>query len=315
MLQPVSHMCLGELSCRVSISMIIDSDSGNEMDDLFAITLALIDPRIELTALLSSHYYNHPSAGDSSVEVSLSINEQLVMLHRGTQLQQMPAQGDSALTIPVLKGAAGPISYWSDNKPQPSPAARFIIDQAKALDFKEKLTVVTLGSTTNLASAILMDTTIIPKIRWYAMGFKYDERQQVWNKNEFNVRNDLDAMDYLLNREGLETHIMTGTTSSAYTFERTETFDLLEGRGPKWDILVDRWKSIAPEERYWTMWDLALIQAMLHPELVTEKEVWGPPENLRKRIFVYTHLDEVKMRREFRRMVRIAMDDLPSDSK
>ncbi|MEX2371315.1 MAG: hypothetical protein WD578_09940, partial [Bacteroidales bacterium] len=31
-----------------SVSMIIDSDSGNELDDLFAITLALIDPKIEV---------------------------------------------------------------------------------------------------------------------------------------------------------------------------------------------------------------------------------------------------------------------------
>jgi purine nucleosidase len=147
------------------------------------------------------------------------------------------------------------------------------------------------------------------------MGFKYDDREQVWNKNEFNTRNDLDAMDYLLNREGLETHIMTATTSKNYTFDRTETFDMLSFRAPKYSYLVDRWKNLYPEHHTWIMWDVALIHAIMNPDLVTEKEIWTPPENLRRRVFVYSWLDDAKMRREFRKLVRKNLGDISSDAE
>ncbi|MEX2371316.1 MAG: nucleoside hydrolase, partial [Bacteroidales bacterium] len=173
--------------------------------------------------------------------------------------------------------------------------------------------VVTLGAVTNLATAIQLDSTIIPNIRWYAMGLKYDDKTQVWNKNEFNVRNDMDGMDYLLNCKGLETHIMTATTSRKYTFDQTETFDLLAFRGPKWNYLAERWKNLYPQKRQWIMWDVALIHAIMNPDLVTEKDVWTPAENLRRRVFVYTWIDEDKMRREFRKLVRKNMGDISSD--
>ena len=136
------------------------------------------------------------------------------------------------MDIPHPIGANEPTGYWGDTKPVPSPAAEFILEEVEKLEFGKKLNIVTLGAVTNLASAIQMDTTIVPKIRWYGMGLKYDNKKQVWDKNEFNTRNDLDGMDYLLNREGLETHLMTATTASSYIYEQTETFDLLSYRAP-----------------------------------------------------------------------------------
>ncbi len=284
------------------ISVIIDSDTGNEIDDLYAITLALIDPKMHVIALNSAQWNNHPRGGDSSVYESQRINEDLLKLH-------------DTIATPHPLGAAEPTGYWGDTKPIPSPAADKILEEVKKLGFKKKLNVVTLGAPTNLATAIMMDSTIIPQIRWYAMALRYDDREQVWNKNEFNVRQDLDAMDFLLNTEELETHIMTATTSRDYTFEQTETFDLLSFREPKYSYLVDRWKNLYPENKTWIMWDVALIHAIMNPDLVTEKEVWTPPENFRRRVFVYTWIDADKMRREFRTLVRKDLGDVASDYK
>jgi purine nucleosidase len=284
-----------------SVKMIIDSDSGNEIDDLFAITLALIDPKIEIIGLTSAQWNMHPSArNDSSVYVSQKINEELLRLNEKFE-------------IPHPIGAPIQSGYWGDTKAIPSEAATFIIQEVKKLKFGEKLNVVTLGAVTNLASAIQLDTTISSRISWYAMGLKYNDRDRIWDKNEFNTRNDLDGMDYLLNREDLETHVMTATTSSVYTFNQNETFDLMRNRGPKWDYLVDRWYNLYPNYRNWTMWDVALIHAIMNPDLVTEKEIWSPDENFRKRIFVYTWIDDKKMRREFRRLVRQNLEDIASD--
>jgi inosine-uridine nucleoside N-ribohydrolase len=284
-----------------AISMIIDSDSGNEIDDLYAITLALIDPKIDIVGLCSAQWNIHPRGGDSSVYESQRINEELLRLH-------------DRMDIPHPLGANDQCGYWGDTKAITSDAALFIIQEVKKLGFGKKLNVLTLGAVTNLASAIQLDSTIIPFIRWYGMGLKYDDRNRVWDKNEFNVRNDLDGMDFLLNQEELESHIMTATTSQSYTFEQAETFDLFRNRGPKYQVLVDRWRTLYPESRTWIMWDVALLHAIMNPDLVTEKDIWTPDENFRKRIFVYTHLDEVKMRREFRKLVKKEMGDISKDS-
>lgn len=283
-----------------AVSMIIDSDSGNGIDDLFAISYALTDPKIEVIGLTSAHWNFHPEGGDSTVFESQHINEKLLQLH-------------DRMDIPHPLGATEPTGYWGDLKPIPSPAADFILEEVTKLGFGKKLNIVTLGAATNLASAIQMDTTIVSKIRWYGMGLKYDDRKQVWNKNEFNVRNDFDGMDYLLNRDGLETHIMTTTTSQTYLFERTETFDLLSSRAPKYTYLVDRWNSKFPGDRSRIMWDLALIQAIMNPDLVTEKDIWTPDENFRRRISVYTHIDAEKLRREYIKLIRKDLGDISSD--
>jgi purine nucleosidase len=283
-----------------AVSMIIDSDSGNGIDDLFALSYALTNPKIEVIGLTSAHWNYHPEGGDSSVFESQRINEKLLQIH-------------DKMETPHPLGAAEPTGYWGDIKPIPSPAANFILEEVKKLGFGEKLNIVTLGAVTNLASAIQMDTTIVSKIRWYGMGLKYDDRKQVWNKNEFNVRNDFDGMDYLLNRDGLETHILTATTSQTYSFERTETFDLLSSRAPKYTYLVDRWKSKFPGDRNHIMWDLALIQAIMNPDLVTEKDIWTPAENYRRRISVYTHIDSDKMKRDYIKLVRKDLGDISSD--
>ncbi|MEX0982528.1 MAG: nucleoside hydrolase [Bacteroidales bacterium] len=283
-----------------AVSMIIDSDSGNGIDDLFAISYALVDPKIDILGLTSAHWNFHPDGGDSTVYESQRVNEDLL-------------KHNDRMDIPHPIGANGPTGYWGDTKPVPSPAAYFIIGEVEKLEFGKKLNVVTLGAVTNLASAIQMDTTIVPRIRWYGMGLKYDDRKQVWDKNEFNTRNDLDGMDYLLNREGLETHIMTATTAQAFIFEQTETFDLLFFRAPRYTYLVDHWKNRFPNDRNRIMWDLALIQAIMNPDLVTEKDIWTPDENFRRRISVYTHIDAEKMKLEYRKLIRKDLGDISSD--
>ncbi len=214
------------------------------------------------------------------------------------------------MDIPHPMGANEQTGYWGDTKPMPSEASNFIIEEVNKLAYGKKLNIVTLGAVTNLASAIMLDNSIAEKIVWYGMGLKYNNKSRMWNKNEFNVRNDLDAMDYLLNFEGLDTHIMTGIASESFTFGKVETFDLIEGRGAKWNYLSNRWGEVAPESREWIMWDVALILAIMNPDLVTEKEVSTPSENVSRKIYVYTWLDETKMKREFWKMVRVNMGDV-----
>ena len=64
-------------------------------------------------------------------------------------------------------------------------------------------------------------------------------------------------MDYLLNQEKLETHIMTATTSMPYTYTRQEIWDNLVNKGEEWNYLTDRWMKVCPNDSKRIMWDLA----------------------------------------------------------
>lgn len=262
--------------------ILIDADSGNEIDDLFAITRALIAPELEVVGLTSAHWEFHPEAGDSSLEISQELNKKLLSY-----------TGNSA--IPHPRGSVGMLRYWGDPIPNPSKAAELIISKAKEVTGKGKLNVVTLGAVTNLASAIIMDPEIIPKIRVYSMALQYNPQSRVWNKNEFNVKNDLDAMDLLLNTEGLEMHIMTATTSSIYTFTKEETLKYLYGKGQPWNFLYEKWEQSFPNNKTWIMWDVALIEAIINPDLVKTEQVLTPPENLQRMVNVYTALNKEMM--------------------
>lgn len=269
-----------------SEKVVIDTDSGNEMDDLYAIVRALTDPDIKIIGLISSHYNFQYNAHDSSVLISQKINEDILRILHLTD-------------IPHPVGADKMLHFSGDPVPQPSDGAKFIIDNAHGLPSGEKLKVITLGATTNLASAILMDSSIIPYLDCYIMGLKYDPLKKTWNKNEFNTRNDLDAMDVILNTKNLDLTVMTATVSGELKFQKKETFEKLSGKGDIWNYLLDRWENKFPEHQEWIMWDVAIIEAILHPKFATVKELYTPPENTHRKIKVYTKIKAEEMIKDY----------------
>jgi len=275
-----------ELVTSRQYSFIIDADTGNEQDDLYAIVRAIIEPNTDIIGLMSAQWDHGRDAPDSTVMISQDLNEEILSLMYHTD-------------IPHPMGANRAIKLNGTSPPEASPAARLIINEARKLRSDEKLKVVVLGPMTNLASAVLNAPEIIPKLECYLMGLKYDHRTQAWNKNEFNTRNDLDAMDVLLDTEGLDLHIMTATTSGQLVFNRDKTFREFNGKGGVWDMLERRWKEKYPEQEEWVMWDIAIIEAIFHPEFATEKKVFSPPENLQRKIWVYTDINAEAMEKDF----------------
>jgi len=49
----------------------------------------------------------------------------------------------------------------------------------------------------------------------------------------------------------------------------------------------------------WTMWDLALVEAIIHPEYAKVKKVLTPPENVQRKINMYTWIYTRKMEDDF----------------
>lgn len=282
----ITNLSGDKLFSRRTTTVLIDSDSGNEIDNLFAVSRALISPKLNIVGLTSSHWEFAEHAGDSSLEVSQQLNEELLMLFNKS-------------SIPHPRGAEKALKYGNELQPRKSPAAKLIIREAHKMDKNKKLNVVTLGALTNVASAIMMDPEIIPRIRIYMTGLKYDPKTKTWNKNEFNARNDLDAVDYILNTSGLEIHIMTATTSEVLVFDKEETLEYFDNKGKAWEFLVNKWNEKYPSYDEWIMWDLAIIEALIDPELAKKEETLTPPENKQRTVKVYTYINKELMIADF----------------
>lgn len=281
--------------------IILDADTGNEMDDLYAIVAALLSDSLEVTALISAHFNNpqlltdsvwhvYPTENINTVEISQRENQKLLRSLDRTD-------------VPHPRGADRMVGYaWGYYPGAPIPESegtRTIIKHARQATPDDKLTVVCLGAVTNVVAAMLTDSTIARNIRLYLLGMNYNPNTRVWDKNEFNARNDLNALDLVLNSNDLEVYVIPASVAGSLVFQRESTLlNLRSLDTPSSRILANRWEEVSAGDR-WTMWDLALIEALIHPENATLETGPPPPENTASRIHVYTAIDARRMESAF----------------
>ncbi|WP_319592393.1 nucleoside hydrolase [uncultured Draconibacterium sp.] len=280
---------------------IIDADTGNEMDDLYAIVRAFDDNEVILQGLISAHFNNPQLVTDSmwnsysteninTLQLSQMENERLL---RECNMQRIPHPPGCEKMVGYSWG------YYEGAQIPQSEGVDFIIEMAKKYSPEKKLNVVCLGAVTNVAAAILTAPSIAKNIRLYALTMKYDLEKKVWNKNSFNARNDLNALDIVLNQTELELFIIPGQVSQKLTFDRADTQKrLARYKNEVSKNLSDRWDKVNAGNS-WIMWDLALIEAILHPEFATLEKGLTPPENIQREINIYSKIDANAMRKDF----------------
>lgn len=286
-------LCFG---CKKStpdnrIQIIIDADTANEVDDLYALVYAINEPKFDIVGITSAQFHTSPLATDTTVLESQKINETLLRLMNREDIR-----------LPI--GSNVPLA--SAEKPAVSEAADFIISEAHKTSGEKKLQLVILGPCTNVASAILKDATIIPKIQVNYLGFWHDIETNTYDKKEFNSGNDTLAVAVLLNTKGLDLTVMTATTSQHLKFNKIDVDRNLKGKSDIATYLVNRWENYErwwtkedPEKQSWIMWDVALIQALAHPKWATKRKFSTPPENTKRDIVIYTTIDVQKMTAAF----------------
>lgn len=281
----------------------LDADTGNEMDDVYAIIRLLAEPTIDVVGLSSAHFNNadlvafdkwnqYPTQGINTVAISQQLNEGI--------LKTM-----GKLAIPHPLGADRQIGRaWGGKEPRPSAATAQLIQTVGALKAGETLDVICLGALTNVASALLIDSTISSRIRLFALGAKYDTQTKAWNKSEFNIRNDLNAFDFLLDNRRVDMTVMTINTALPYKFTRDTVYRTVNEAVPTQGLLKQRWEETNPQDAIRTLWDLALVEAYLMPKSTTILPVSTPPENTKRTIKIYSKLDEKALTDDFWRVVR-----------
>ncbi len=152
----------------------LDADTGNEMDDVWAIVrLMWAKDKVDIMGLSSAHFNNadllvfekwnqYTTANISTVGISQSLNEEILQV---MNFQQIP----HPLGADRQMGRA-----WGQSDPRPSEATKAMMEVIKALKPNEKLDILQLGAGTNVASLIALDPRVLSKIRLFSMGLKYD---------------------------------------------------------------------------------------------------------------------------------------------
>jgi len=271
------------------MKVIIDADTGNEVDDLYAIVRGLIEPTWDVIGLNATQWQVSHWAVEKSMEESYRLNQVLLSyLHLSQKVKSN-------------RGAEARLFDWGD-KAQPSAASNFIIRQAHQTKGK-KLTVIALGALTNVATAILDDPSITAKIKLYWVGTGYDFESGVMTNLDFNCVMDIQAVSVILNAD-VELHIMPKEVTGKMTMEWKETFHRFKGKHDLLDFLLQRWYNHLDSGRAKrTIWDLALVEAIILPEHAEEVKIKTSKEKGDREIWMYKDIDDDKLREDFYKTV------------
>lgn len=154
------------------IRLLIDSDCKNEVDDQWAIALAILSPeRFAIEGFVAATFDNpHRWGGVDAVEAS-ALEIELVLDKAGM-----------AGKWPVLRGSH-PMQYKS--VPIESEGVDFIIERAMAGSPDNPLWVVGLGAATNMACAYLKEPRIVDRVvAFWHLRTRWPEK--CYNFNVFN---------------------------------------------------------------------------------------------------------------------------------
>jgi purine nucleosidase len=173
------------------IRIVLDTDlgmgePGSEIDDGFALALAIADPDIKLELVTTVN-------GNTDVETATLLS-----------LELLDRIGSS--DIPVVKGAAAKLTRpdmariapkeiaekYGHRKPSPGFAAAAIVDLV--MKNPGEITVVAIGPTTNIAAALSLEPRFATNVKELVMmGGSYLEHVTWGSGAEFNVRTDPEA--------------------------------------------------------------------------------------------------------------------------
>lgn len=241
---------------------VLDTDTYNEIDDQFALTHALLSPEhIDLQAVYAAPYLNKRSSspGDG---MEKSYEEILRIL-------KLCGRPDAGL---AFRGSSEFIA--APDTPVVSPAAEDLVK--KALQPREKpLYVLTIGAPTNVASAILMEPSIIRNIVVVWLG---GAGLDWFNAKGFNLHQDMIATRVLLDSGVPLVHLGMWPVTSHIATTVPEVEHYLRGRNDLANYLADIFKEYVEDlpAQSKVLWDIAATSYLIDPEWVPTALVHSP---------------------------------------
>jgi len=289
----------GAQSAVVRIPVILSTDVGNEIDDQWAVAYLLLQPRFEVLGVMSAPApWITPPAGHTSYRILVDVVENRL------GMSTHPA---------LIEGGSVPLE--NAKTPRSSPAVSFLIETSKRFSPNNRLTVLTIGAATDVASAILTDTTIAERIRVIQMGFRDEQGGE-----EFNIANDVHAVQAILD-SNVPLVIGPGNVCRAnlsLTFDQAR--EMLATRGPIGAWLWEEYQAwyfryvkplrVNDFSKTWTIWDDITLAYVLG--MTTQHELPRPrmrddmtfePLKTEQAVTWITDVDEQRMWADFLKLL------------
>ncbi len=235
-------------------SVIIDTDTWNEIDDQFAIIHALMSPEMNIETIQAAGFHAEVRKTESFEHgMELSYDE----IQRVLELSPVRYDG------PVLYGSRQTITA-NDGASVPSDAADNIVSRAMQ-ERNETLYVLALGALTNVASAILMEPRIRERICVVALG---GWPHHASDFRDFNFRQDMKAAQAVFD-SGVALVQVTGFgVSELLSTTRWEMMEHVKGHGRIGDHLFQIYEDFVEDYpgRGKPIWDIAPVAWLLNSD-------------------------------------------------
>lgn len=237
------------------IRVLIDSDCKNEIDDQYAIALAITSPeRFAIEGFVAANFDNE-RGGPDGIEKS------------AREIELVLDKAGMAGKWPVLRGSP-PMQYR--NVPVESEGVDFIVERAMASTPEDPLWVVGLGAATNMACAYLKEPRIADRVvAFWHLRTRWPEK--CWN---FNVFGDVRAARLLFHSPLSFVLFDTGTY---LTCPMEESERMLKPHGALGEYLHEYRKThpgfMRDKKGFYDMGDIA---ALIDPSLACWEETECP---------------------------------------
>lgn len=236
------------------LRVIIDSDAANEVDDQYAVALALGFPeRLQVEGFVVAHYGLRGGAAG----IDKSYKSLLKVLEKAGKKDQF-----------IVKKGIDPLAYL-DQIPA-SDGIDFIIEKARSATPENPIWLIALGPATNAAAAVLKDPSIADKlvILWHG---RTQWPTRCWN---FNAYNDTKAVQVLFD---LPTRLILFDTGTYLTMPMEESATRIMNNGVMGKYLHDiRLKSAYARRADKGLFDMGDIAAIIDDK-VTKWEIVNAP--------------------------------------
>lgn len=248
---------------------VLDTDTYNEVDDQFALAYLMAnEPNITVKAIFAAPFYNDKvTSAEEGMELSYrEICKILDLCGYSDRKNQLAFRGATRF-LP------------DDRTPILSDAVRKLVELSKNYDKNNRLNVVAIGALTNIASAILTDTTIAERIRVVWLG---GNEYGFWSQWEFNLQEDIAAARVLFESSVPVVSFPCGGVVSHFITTLPELNFWLRGKNAVCDYLVDTVESYMNEAgkfgQPWSkvIWDIVAVAGALQPNFVKSKKVQAP---------------------------------------
>lgn len=246
---------------RGPVSMVLDTDTYNEIDDQFALVYALLSGNLRVEAVYAAPYYNTRSTGPGD-GMEKSYEEILRILDKLGHSSAGFAWRGSDQYLP------------SANEPVESEAARDLI--AKAMTPRDgPLYVLAIGAITNVASALLMEPEIIQHIVVVWLG----GQPFYWpTAREFNLQQDVPAAQVVFNSGVPLVHIPCKNVAEHLRTTLPELQVYLGGRGAIGEYLLEIFRDYHEDHFAYSkvIWDISTVAYLNNPDWVPTELVPAP---------------------------------------